>query len=243
MTGNKRKKSLVSCNFENRVRAENSGHTWGSARILQKKSDRAQETLVVHLVSDSESDKLARAQAIFSLGYHAKIYSSIKELIEYMPNTGIILLSEGNRGQALECVIFLEEIKIRLPVLAYYDKISAEIIISGIKGGVYDFISTSMPIELLSGKLQSAFKESVKQQEASYEQNLMSDLIDLLTKREKLILSLLAEGWTNNEISQKFEISVRTIDLYRHKILKKLAAKTMIHAILIYFRSKSVGNF
>jgi len=45
---------------------------------------------------------------------------------------------------------------------------------------------------------------------------------DGLTQREREILKLIAEGYTNQEIAQKLYISVKTVQTHRAHILEKL---------------------
>lgn len=49
--------------------------------------------------------------------------------------------------------------------------------------------------------------------------------IPVLTRREKEVLELIAEGMTNNEIAQKIFISPNTVDTHRKNLLAKLNAK------------------
>ena len=46
--------------------------------------------------------------------------------------------------------------------------------------------------------------------------------LDVLSKREKQVLELVAEGFTNNEIGEKLEISPKTVARHRERIMKKL---------------------
>ena len=48
------------------------------------------------------------------------------------------------------------------------------------------------------------------------------DSTDVLTSREKEVLSLIAEGFSNQEISAKLFISPRTVDTHRTNIMQKL---------------------
>jgi two-component system response regulator NreC len=45
---------------------------------------------------------------------------------------------------------------------------------------------------------------------------------DVLTSREREVLKLTAEGYTNNEIAEKLVISPKTVDTYRQRIMEKL---------------------
>ena len=52
------------------------------------------------------------------------------------------------------------------------------------------------------------------------------DSLDLLSRREKEVLRLLALGDTNREIAEKLFLSVRTIETYRARLMEKLDLKS-----------------
>ena len=56
---------------------------------------------------------------------------------------------------------------------------------------------------------------------SDYRQNV-TDPADLLTKREREVLQLIAEGKTNKEVATKLNLSVYTVDSHRGKIMEKL---------------------
>lgn len=55
----------------------------------------------------------------------------------------------------------------------------------------------------------------------------------VLTRREKEVLGLIAEGMTNIEIAQKLFISVTTVDTHRKNLLAKLEAKNTASLVRI----------
>jgi DNA-binding NarL/FixJ family response regulator len=59
-----------------------------------------------------------------------------------------------------------------------------------------------------------------------------------LTRREREILSLIAQGRANKEIAERLAISVRTVEAHRAKIMRKLDIHS--HAGLIYYAMR--GN-
>lgn len=48
----------------------------------------------------------------------------------------------------------------------------------------------------------------------------------ILTKREKQVLGLIANGYSNQEIAEKLEISPRTVDTFKTNLMQKLNIKT-----------------
>jgi len=55
--------------------------------------------------------------------------------------------------------------------------------------------------------------------------------VPVLTRREKEVLELIAEGLTNNEVAQKLFISVATVDTHRKNLLAKFEAKNIASLI------------
>ena len=53
----------------------------------------------------------------------------------------------------------------------------------------------------------------------------------VLTRREKEVLELIADGMTNNEIAQKLFVSVTTVDTHRKNLLAKFEARNIASLI------------
>ncbi|MFT3843826.1 MAG: response regulator transcription factor [Lacibacter sp.] len=58
----------------------------------------------------------------------------------------------------------------------------------------------------------------------------------VLTRREKEVLDLIAEGMTNNEIAGKLFVSVSTVDTHRKNLLTKLDAKNTADLVRLAVR-------
>ncbi|MEI7662588.1 MAG: response regulator transcription factor [Bacteroidota bacterium] len=61
-----------------------------------------------------------------------------------------------------------------------------------------------------------------------------------LTAREIEILKLFAEGYINKEISDKLDISIRTVETHKNHIMKKLELKSTVELIKYAIRNKIV---
>jgi NarL family two-component system response regulator LiaR len=62
-----------------------------------------------------------------------------------------------------------------------------------------------------------------------------------LTDREREVLSMVARGLTNPQISERLMISVSTVNFHVHNILDKLGAKTRTEAVAIAVREGLIG--
>lgn len=63
-------------------------------------------------------------------------------------------------------------------------------------------------------------------------------LLDDLTKREREILKLIAEGFSNTEIGKKLFISHRTVDSHRTNLMKKIGVNNIAGLIRFAVRAK-----
>lgn len=62
----------------------------------------------------------------------------------------------------------------------------------------------------------------------------------VLTPREIEILRLFAEGNINKEISDKLDISIRTVETHKNHIMKKLALKSTVEMVKFAIKNKIV---
>ncbi|AOP34752.1 DNA-binding response regulator [Leptospira tipperaryensis] len=100
-------------------------------------------------------------------------------------------------------------------------------------------IISALKTVLAGGKV---FPEEVKnfRPEAEVKEEL-GNIVKRLTKREREILNLLAEGKMNREIADELELSVRTVETHRASIFKKLETENIIELGKILIQLKSSG--
>ncbi|MBL7743460.1 MAG: response regulator transcription factor [Chitinophagaceae bacterium] len=65
--------------------------------------------------------------------------------------------------------------------------------------------------------------------------------VPVLTRREKEVLELIAEGMTNNEIAEKIFVSASTVDTHRKNLLAKLEAKNTAELVKLAFFHKLIS--
>ena len=72
------------------------------------------------------------------------------------------------------------------------------------------------------------------------EKNQSPDII--LGRREKEILDLIKEGYTNAEMAEKLSLSTNTVDTYRKSLLAKLNAKNTADLVRLAFKYKLISE-
>ena len=64
--------------------------------------------------------------------------------------------------------------------------------------------------------------------------------VPCLTKREKEILKLYVEGYTNQEIADKLYISIRTVETHKNNIMQKFNFKSSVEMVKFALRNNLV---
>ncbi len=122
-----------------------------------------------------------------------------KKLLEKYPDLKIIILS------MYELKEYLQEV-IKIGIKGYVVKKAADDeLIEAVKTVSKDniFIHSALSKSFYDGKIEKK-----------------------LSKREKEVLILVAKGFINKEIANKLNLSIKTIETYRKRILKKLELKS-----------------
>lgn len=70
----------------------------------------------------------------------------------------------------------------------------------------------------------------------------INSTVPVITRREKEVLELLADGLTNNEIAEKLYVSATTVDSHRKSLVAKLKAKNTPELIKLAFVHKLIGS-
>lgn len=65
--------------------------------------------------------------------------------------------------------------------------------------------------------------------------------IENLTDREMEIIKLISEGYKSSEIAEKLELSIRTIEVHRRNLMKKLEVKNTAELVSCALKSKLIS--
>lgn len=133
-----------------------------------------------------------------------------------MPGMGGLSVQEALRGRGME-----------LPVIFLSGHADVPIVVRAFKAGACDFIEKPYNDQLLLDAVQAALDRSHQTLADSGPREAVQARIDSLTPRERDIFVPLVQGFSNREIAEQLEISVKTVDLYRSRVMKRMQADSL----------------
>lgn len=194
----------------------------------------------VHVIFESASDRAQAARKMFALGHHAEVYSTVEEFLAHAPCKGVAFIHEDNTGSGAELVSAMRHAGFWLPVIAWGNTLDCDIIVQGVKSGVLDFVVGNLDDEMLRRKIRTVVTEGATVNHGQHRFAVAQRLVSLLTGREREVLEQLAEGHSNKEMARQLEISPRTIEIHRMKMMGKLGARSPADAIRIKLEADRV---
>lgn len=106
------------------------------------------------------------------------------------------------------------------------------------KNGAFDLLEKPVDVGELLRVLQSARQASVEKFNWLEKYHQLKDALDSLTGREKQILMLVLEGHPNKVIADRLYLALRTVEIHRHKMMKKMGSDSPVQ--LAHMLSKYV---
>ncbi len=130
-----------------------------------------------------------------------------------MPGLGGLNVQEEMQRQGLN-----------LPIIFVSGHADVPIAVRAFKSGAFDFIEKPFNEQLLLDSVQQAMRGQHREPQVAGNVSGTQALLDSLTPRERDVFLPLAQGYTSREIAEQLNVSVKTIDLYRGRVMKRLGA-------------------
>ena len=187
-------------------------------------SNHLNETPVIHIIDDEESVRDSCAFLISSLGLSTQTWDSALTFLQqvdiYAPAVVISdLMLPDMSGQELQDYLNKQQSPIALIALTGNGEIADAV--DMLKNGAVDYLEKPIGIQRLQEAIQQAQTLTLKRAKLYYIRTLYAQLTD----KEKQVAHELMQGNLNKNIADHLEVSMRTIEVHRAQVMKKMQAQ------------------
>lgn len=185
---------------------------------------------VIYIVDDDEAIRKSLALLMRSQGYESATYATASEFLEGYDGSrdGCLVLDVRMPGMTgLELQDVLAEREIELPVIIMTGHGDVTMAVRAMKAGARDFIEKPFQNQVLLDRIEEALAETREEQGRRQQAARIHERMELLTPREHQTLELLVAGKLNKQVAAELDISVRTVEAHRAKIMEKLDARSL----------------
>lgn len=125
---------------------------------------------------------------------------------------------------------------IRSDILSIVTATDADIrtAVQAIKGGADDFLEKPFKDEILLQMLAHSVPELNKKIRLSAGHYSTEKILSTLTRKELEMITSLLEERDNRKVADHFHVSIRTVESYRSRIMKKIGVRRFSDALLLF---------
>ncbi|MBA1264465.1 response regulator transcription factor [Stutzerimonas stutzeri] len=184
---------------------------------------------VVYVVDDDQGMLDSTVWLLESVGLRAMPFTSGRDFLEACDANGnaCVLLDVRMPGMGgLQVQEALGARGLDLPVIFVSGHADVPIVVRAFKAGAVDFIEKPYNQQLLLDSVQQALSRD-ERRVADGERASLQERLDSLTQRERDVLLPLVQGFTTKEIARQLDISIKTVDLYRSRVMKRMQAERL----------------
>ncbi len=132
----------------------------------------------------------------------------------------------GMSGVELQAELTRRNVNLPLIFLTGYGDIPMSV--KAIKAGAVDFLTKPVSATALLESLQTALNEDEKRQMEAAASQAATERLASLTERERLVMEQAIAGLSNKEIARQLDISHRTVEIHKSRVMHKTGAISII---------------
>jgi two-component system response regulator FixJ len=188
----------------------------------------------VFLIDDDAGVRDSLTLLLSLRGMSTQPFATAESFVDsYNPEHAGCILTDlrmpGMTGLELQAALSERHIDVPLVVLtAHGDVATAR---AALKNGAFDFLEKPVDDATLVEVLRNALRVDRERRAAANSRSTADGRLARLTAREREILALLAAGHQNREIASKLDISPRTVEVHKARIMDKLECHSLAELI------------
>ncbi len=188
----------------------------------------------VFVVDDDSATLDSMARLIGAIFPRVETYSSASGFLDGygLARPGCLVLDVAMPGMSgLELHEKLIDADIQLPVIFITGHANVRMAVGAMQAGAVDFIEKPFQEHDLWNSIRKAFKVDARNrlermQQAEYQERMAS-----LSSGEQEVLEMILAGKFNKQIAVELDLSIRTVEDRRARLMKKLGANSVVELV------------
>lgn len=194
-------------------------------------------TAQVHIVEDDDAVRDSLHMMLKSVGREVRVFASADAfLADYSQDmAGCIVLDIRMPGMnGMELQRKLNELNSILPIIFVTGHGDVPMAVEAMQQGAVDFVQKPYREQELLDKINQAMQLDEENRSSLQQQQVILERVNALTPREHGVMQLMVEGKANKVIAFDLNISQRTVEIHRARVMEKLKANSLAHLVRMY---------
>jgi two-component system response regulator FixJ len=190
----------------------------------------------IYLVDDDEAVRHALLTLLATSGYAASGFDSAESFLNSvdLSKPGVLLLDQrmnGMSGLELQKELGIRNVDMPIIFITGHGDIPMSVI--AMRSGAVTVLEKPFNNRQLINSLEESLTVVRKSTTVHHLQANIRSRFETLTRREQEVMKHVVQGKTNRMIAEVMELSNRTVEVHRSKVMKKMQATTLPELVLM----------
>ncbi len=189
---------------------------------------------IVYIVEDDEAVRDSLEMMLVSMAHKVETFPTANAFLESYNEAmaGCIVLDIRMPGMdGMELQKELNNQNSILPIIFVTGHGDVPMAVEAMQLGAIDFIQKPYREQELLEKIKAALELDAEQRESLTEKKEINRRLEELTPREKEIMDMMIEGHANKVIAIDLDISQRTVEIHRSRVMHKMGTHSLAHLV------------
>ncbi len=186
---------------------------------------------LVYIIDDDKFVREGIESLLKTVNLNSQSFSNCNDFLDsFSPDQNSCLLLDirmpGMSGLMLQQ--HLRQKNIKIPIIVITGHADVSIAVTALQNGAFDFIEKPFNDQRLIESITKALQFDAVTKEKQNLVNKYQKKIEKLSKREIQVMDMLTEGKCNKQVAAELEISYKTADYHRQKLLRKMNVQGIV---------------
>jgi two-component system response regulator FixJ len=196
-----------------------------------------ESTPCIYLVEDDDAVRDSLQMVLESVGHRVEAFANADRFMAaYTPElAGCLVLDIRMPGMnGMELQRKLNELNSILPIIFVTGHGDVPMAVEAMQQGAVDFVQKPYREQELLDKITQALALDEKNRDSLLQRQSILQRMQELTPRELDVMKLMVEGKANKVIAIDLEISQRTVEIHRARVMDKISANSLAHLVRMF---------
>jgi len=188
----------------------------------------------VYVVDDDSSTRELLSWLMKRHGLRAEVFADARSFLGgYRPDApGCVVVDLNMPGMnGLDLQQYLKRHGVTLPVIFLSGGADVPNAVRAVREGAIDFIEKPFDYKRVVRLVQECIRRDAAERGGRERKRAFCERLAALTQREREVLDLVVAGRMNREIAETLDISIKTVEAHRARIMEKLQAHSLAELV------------
>jgi two-component system, LuxR family, response regulator FixJ len=194
----------------------------------------------VFVIDDDEAMRDSLKFLLGTANFDVTLFESAQHFLDALAGVDFGCVVSDVRMPGIDGIELLKQLKAShsaLPVVIMTGHGDIPLAVEAMKLGAVDFLEKPFEDDRLIGMIEAAFKQAEAGAQTVAITAEIAERIATLSPRERQVMDGLIAGLSNKMIAREYDISPRTIEVYRANVMTKMQAGSLSELVRLAIRA------